>query len=173
VFNVTTAIVGANVTQQRQNVPRTRINGFQTDVEFRAGWWRATAGYVHEDAHVREVNPTAAVNIPSILGNALAQVPNNRGSFQVAYANPKFVTVAFGVQGVGRQFDDDLNTATRLLPAYGLADLTLSREIGRQLDVFFGVQNLFDKQYIVGTLPTTIGSPRLVNGGVRVKFAGR
>jgi hypothetical protein len=33
------------------------------------------------------------------------------------------------------------------------------------------VQNLFDEEYIVGTLPTTIGSPRLVHGGVRVRFA--
>jgi len=34
------------------------------------------------------------------------------------------------------------------------------------------VQNMFDQQYFVGTLPTTIGSPRLVNGGVRIKFVG-
>jgi len=38
--------------------------------------------------------------------------------------------------------------------------------------VFFGVHNMFDQQYFVGTLPTTIGSPRLVNGGVRIKFVG-
>ncbi len=47
------------------------------------------------------------------------------------------------------------------------------RAIGRNLDVFFGVQNLFDEEYIVQLLPTTIGSPRLVNGGIRVRFAGR
>ena len=185
VFNVTTAINGVNVTQQRQNVPLTRISGFQTDMEFRAGSFRASAGYVYEDAHVREVNPPASPTIPSILGNYLAQVPKNRGSVQVAYANPKIVTVAFSVQGVGKQFDDDLNTATscvsgappsatcRVLPSYGVADLTISREVRRQFDVFFGVQNLFDKEYFVGTLPNTIGSPRLVNGGVRVRFAGR
>jgi outer membrane receptor protein involved in Fe transport len=39
--------------------------------------------------------------------------------------------------------------------------------------VFFGVQNLFDKEYVVGTLPTTIGSPRLVNGGLRLRLQGR
>jgi outer membrane receptor protein involved in Fe transport len=171
VFNVTTAISGANVTQQRQNVPRTEIKGFQTDVEYHAGPFRASAAYMFNDAHVKEVNPPASPNIPSILGNYLAQVPKNRGSAQVAYANPKIITAAFGVQGVGDQWDDDLNT--RQLPAYGVADLSLSREISRQFDVFFGVQNMFDKQYIVGTLPTTIGSPRLINGGVRVTFTGR
>ena len=45
--------------------------------------------------------------------------------------------------------------------------------LARNLDAFFGVQNLFDKQYYVGTLPTTIGSPRLVNGGLRFRFEGK
>jgi outer membrane receptor protein involved in Fe transport len=44
---------------------------------------------------------------------------------------------------------------------------------GRNLEVFFGVQNLLDKEYYVQLLPTTIGSPRLVSGGVRVSWAGR
>jgi len=39
--------------------------------------------------------------------------------------------------------------------------------------VFFGAQNLFNQEYIVGTLPTTIGSPRLLNAGVRIRFSGR
>jgi len=39
--------------------------------------------------------------------------------------------------------------------------------------VFFGVQNLFDKEYYVGFAPTTIGTPRLVNGGIRVRWSGR
>jgi outer membrane receptor protein involved in Fe transport len=59
------------------------------------------------------------------------------------------------------------------LPAYALADLTVSRTVGGHVDAFVGVQNLFDRQYFVGTLPTTIGSPRLINGGLRIRFAGR
>jgi hypothetical protein len=35
------------------------------------------------------------------------------------------------------------------------------------------VQNLFDTEYYVGLLPTTIGSPRLINGGLRLRFAGK
>ena len=59
------------------------------------------------------------------------------------------------------------------LPRYTVVDFSASRTITRNLDVFLGVQNLLDQQYFVGTLPTTIGSPRLVNGGVRVRFSGR
>ena len=79
----------------------------------------------------------------------------------------------------GRQYDDDLNVRTKPgesepgLPPYGTLDLSVSRDIGRHLDVFFGVQNLFDQEYYVMLLPTTTGSPRLVNGGIRVRFNGR
>jgi outer membrane receptor protein involved in Fe transport len=39
--------------------------------------------------------------------------------------------------------------------------------------VFFGVQNILDEEVYVQTNPTTVGAPRLVQGGVRVRFAGR
>ena len=52
-------------------------------------------------------------------------------------------------------------------------ELSALREIGRNFDVFFGVQNLFDEEYYVGLAPTTIGTPRLVNGGIRVRWSGR
>jgi outer membrane receptor protein involved in Fe transport len=45
--------------------------------------------------------------------------------------------------------------------------------VSRNLEVFAGVQNLTDREYFVGTLPTTIGTPRLVNGGLRIRFAPR
>jgi outer membrane receptor protein involved in Fe transport len=48
-----------------------------------------------------------------------------------------------------------------------------SRSFGNNLDVFFGVQNLFDQAYFVQTNPSTVGTPRLVSGGVRVRFVGR
>jgi hypothetical protein len=39
------------------------------------------------------------------------------------------------------------------------------------VELFGAVQNLFDRGYVVGTLPTTIGSPRMIQGGVRIRFA--
>ena len=175
VSNVTLTAAGANVTQQRQNLGRTRIRGLQMDGELRAGTsWRFTGGYLYEQAEVREF----AAN-PALVGKFLPQVPRHRGSAQVIYTNPRFVDVAFAFQALGSQFDDDLNVRTVPglsspgLPRYTLASLTASRAVGRNLEFFAGVQNRFDQEYFVGTLPTTVGSPRLVTGGVRVRFAGR
>jgi outer membrane receptor protein involved in Fe transport len=93
------------------------------------------------------------------------------------------------VQLIGLQYNDDLNVnfipAATLaeagyaavypagLPGYAAVDLSVSRNLGRNLQAFVGVQNLLDKVYFVQTNPSTIGTPRLVNGGVRIRFSGR
>ena len=175
VSNITLSAAGANVTQQRQNLGRTHVRGIQTDAELRVGAsWRLTGGYMYERAQV-----TAFPANPALVGNFLPQVPRHRGAFQAVYTNPRLVDVGFAVHVVGRQFDDDLNARVVPgypapgLPAYGVASLTASRALGRGIEGFLAVQNLFDREYFVGTLPTTIGSPRLVTAGLRVRLAGR
>jgi outer membrane receptor protein involved in Fe transport len=178
VANVT---IGTNL-QQRQNLGRTRVRGWQNDVEARVGEFvRVSAGYLFNNAKVTEYNPVQVpgVTIVDLTGLYLPQVPKHRGSVSVAYANPRYVNVAVASTFFGRQFDDDQNVRIKPgetepgLPAYGIVDVSASREIGRNLQVFFGVQNLLDQEYYVQLLPTTIGSPRLVNGGVRVRWSGR
>ena len=175
VSNVTLSQVGATVIQQRQNLGRTRIWGVQSDVDYRIGTvWTFSAGYLYNQATVE-----AFVANPALVGKFLPQVPTRRGSVHATYSDPKYATVTFGVQALGAQFDDDVNSrvvpgyAEPGLPAYALADLSVSRTVGGHVDAFVGVQNLFDRRYFVGTLPTTIGSPRLINGGLRIRFAGR
>jgi len=165
VSNVTISQVGANITQQRQNLGRTHVWGIQNDVEYRLGSsWRFAAAYVYDQAKVTE-NPANT----ALVGKFLPQVPEHRASVRAAYTNARFVSLAAAVQFVGSQFDDDLNTATRLLPNYALVDMTASREVGRNAELFVGVQNLFDAEYFVGTLPTTVGAPRMVMGGIRLR----
>ena len=169
VSNVTLTTVGAAVTQQRQNLGRTKIAGIQTDAEYRLGaGWALSGGYLYNRATVTEF----AAN-PALVGNDLPQVPTHRGSVQVEYTNPRYLNAAFSVQAVGAQFDDDQNLKSRVLPGYAVLSFTASRRVNRNLEVFAGVQNLTDREYFVGTLPTTIGTPRLFNGGLRVRFAPR
>lgn len=155
-----------SVTQQRQNLGRTRIWGVQSDVEYRLGSeWRIGGAYVYDQARVT-LNPTS----PALVGRFLPQVPVHRGSVRVAYTNPRLITVAASVQILGAQFDDDLNLDARRLPGYRLLDATATRALSRNLEVFFAVQNLLDAEYLVGTLPTTVGSPRFVSGGFRLRL---
>jgi outer membrane receptor protein involved in Fe transport len=171
---------------QKQNLGETRIRGLQTDVEYRiANAWRLSAAYVYDDAKVTDGGPTNT----ALVGKWIPQVPQHRGSVQASYSNPKLLTIAVAIQATSLQYNDDLNVnfipAATLadagyasfsgpgLPGYASVDLTAMREIGRYLQVFFGIQNMFDQVSFVQTNPSTTGTPRLVNGGVRVRFVGR
>jgi outer membrane receptor protein involved in Fe transport len=165
----------ATNTQQRQNLGRTRIWGIQMDTEYRfSQYWRASAGYLFNNAKVTEF----AAN-PALVGKWLPQVPQNRGSVSIAYANPRIATLSFSVLGYGLQYNEDLNNGVVPgetepgLPAYATVEFSALRSFGRNFDVFFGVQNAFDQEYIVQLLPTTVGNPRIVNGGIRVRWSGR
>ena len=97
--------------------------------------------------------------------------------------------MSLGVQFVGLQYNDDQNVqfipATTLtaagydtnvtagLPGYTSVDLVASRDLGPRFQVFIGAQNLTNKVFFVQTNPSTVGAPRLVNGGVRIRFASK
>jgi outer membrane receptor protein involved in Fe transport len=175
ISNVTLTVTPSLTTLQRQNLGRTRIWGIQTDVDYRLGeFLQVSGGYFYNQAKVKENLGNAA-----LVGLFLPQVPEHRGSIQAAYTNPRLVDVAFGAQFIGRQFDDDQNVRTiggstePGLPGFAVVDFTASRALTPAVEVFFGVQNLFEKEYYVGTGPTLIGTPRLVNGGLRVRWADR
>jgi hypothetical protein len=47
----------------------------------------------------------------------------------------------------------------------------VARPINRYIELFVALQNLFDERYAVGRTPIeTLGTPRMVRGGVRVRL---
>lgn len=173
---------------QKRNLGETRVRGIQTDVEYRIGSYvRVGGAYLFNDAKVLDDDGAAT---PSIVGKYIPQVPRHRGSMQATYTNPKIATVTVAMQITGLQYNDDQNTnfippATLIeagydgagtpvgLPGYTSWDLTAARRINSNFEVFFGIQNLTDTVYFVQTNPSTIGTPRLINGGVRIRFSGK
>ena len=145
-----------------------------------------SGAYLYNQAKVTDGGAANA----ALVGKYLPQVPMHRGSVQVAYANPtvrqRRVSACSSPGAVQRRSERQFHPGSpRLtdagydastppgLPGYAIVDLTASRDFGRNLQVFFGVQNLFDQVYFVQTNPSTIGTPRLVNGGVRVRLSGK
>jgi len=186
ISNVT---ITAGTLAQKQNLGKTRIRGVQADVEYVLGpQWRFSGAYIHEDGKVTDGGANLA-----LVGKYIPQVPKNRGSIDLTYSHAKFARVSFGVQFFGLQYDDDVNArgipangcavgtgslnciciGKPGLPGYTTADLSISRSLFSNIDAFFGIQNLSDTVYYVQTNPSTVGTPRLVSGGIRVKWAGR
>ena len=131
----------------------------QTDVDYRLGTdWRIGGGYVFDVAKVTEYNPTGA------RCAARRQVPcpgpEASGLGARVVLESAIRDGCIRREAIGRQFEDDLNLlvvpaaalATQVrrttepgLPGYAVANLTVSRSIVREVDVFFGVQNLFGR----------------------------
>ena len=173
VSNVT---IGTNL-QQRQNLGRTRIRGWQNDVEYRVSpSLRADAAAICSTTR-RSRSSTAN---PALVGLYLPQVPKHRGSVSVAYSNPRFVTVAATGMFFGRQFDDDLNTRTKPgetepgLPPYGVAGLQRSRATSAATSTCSSAcRTCSTRSTTCSSCRRPSGSPRLVNGGIRVRWSGR
>jgi outer membrane receptor protein involved in Fe transport len=170
VSNVTISSTPALDTRQRQNLNLTRIWGIQSSVDYRLQTnWKFEAAYLYNVAEVRESRVDAAGN--SLAGKVLAEVPRHRGSAQVAYSHPRYITASASVQVVGGQYDDDLNETW--LPYYSLMEINASRRITRNVEVFFGIQNLLDRTFYVQRNPTTVGAPRFFSGGLEISWNGR
>lgn len=153
--------------RQRQNLDRTRIRGVEAEVSYRpAASWLLRTSYLYTDARVVEASTQR-----SLEGKRLAQVPEHQLTLGAQYADPAIVNVAVQGRYVSEQFEDDENRLT--LGDFFVVDVTVSRAVTRQADLFAAVENLFDRVYEVGKTSegiVTIGTPRLVHGGVRFHF---
>ena len=166
VSNVTQTVTPTLITRQRQNLGQTRVWGIQGEVQYRPTVsWTLNASYLFNDATVRSFPANTAIE-----GNRLAQVPSDRFTLGASYDNPQAVSVMIQGRYVGEQFDDDLNQLP--LEDYFVVDATVSRRVGAGVEVFLAVENLFDNEYPVRTNPASIGTPLLIQGGVRFQLQG-
>ena len=162
--------------------PRCRAS--RPTLEYRLGTrWRVAGAYLFNDAKVTE-NPTN----PELVGKYLAQVPQHRGSIQFAYTDPRYVNLALGLQMAGKQYDDDLNARgvpangcavqsqscdNPGLPGFTLLDFTASRALGRASRCSSACRTFSTRRSTSRPTRPRSARPRLVQGGVRVRFAGR
>jgi outer membrane receptor protein involved in Fe transport len=163
VSNITISSTPALITQQRQNVGQAHVWGIQSDAEYRLfTYWKINAAYIYDIARVAKFDAN-----PAQIGKSLAQVPRHRGTAGLTYTNKRFVDVGAAYHYTSDQFDDDTNDPTRRLDSFATVDLTVSRQVHETTDVFFNMQNLLNREFVVQTLPRTIGAPRQITFGFR------
>ncbi len=170
VSNVTISPRRHHVTQQRQNLGRTRIWGVQTDVEYRAGTFLEILRRIclrpgEGDREPRERNargevPSAGADAPGLPASGVLepQIPHRGGRRSVCR------------RAVRRRSEHCRHVSCRSMRRPMSSPRARS---AATFEIFLGVQNLFDAEYFVGTLPTTVGSPRLVSAGFRLRLTGR
>lgn len=148
-------------TRQRRNLGTTRVAGLELDASWRpAAAWIASIAHMFIDADV-----IAAPDQPELAGKRLPQDPRHRTTASLAFDDARVATLTAQVRYLGPQFEDDLNTLP--IGAVVLVDARAARRLGRGLEVFVSVQNLFDRPYVVGRAGVdTVGAPRTFEIGL-------
>jgi outer membrane receptor protein involved in Fe transport len=148
--------------QMRQNLGLARIRG----VEMRALWTPTRA--VHVSGGWTFVD--SRVLSSDLFGRELPQDPRHRLSARIDVREWRGFGASFEVRWVSGQYDDDLNQFR--LAGFAAVNATLSRALSDRWTVFAAVENLFDRQYLVGLQGgvATVGQPFFIRGGVRASL---
>jgi outer membrane receptor protein involved in Fe transport len=151
-------------TRRRENLGRAVIRGVEAELAVRpAPAVLASAAWTFADARV-----DSAPGRPELVGKALPHDPAHRVAARLAYDRPSFLAAAVEVRWLSRAWEDDQSTLP--LPAFAVVDASVARRVGRNAEVFLAVENLLDRAYLVGRAGVdTVGAPRLVRAGLRVK----
>lgn len=150
-------------TRQRQNLGWARVRGLELGLDWRVGRrWTALGAYTWVDSRVMDA-PDAEV-----VGKQLPQDPNHRASVGLLFDDPRFVTASAQLRWVGPQFEDDRNELG--MAGFVVLDLSLSRRLFWNIELFGGVENLLDRRYLVGRAGVdTIGQPFTARLGLRLR----
>ncbi len=149
--------------RRRQNAGQARIRGIEADASWHfARAWVASAGYTFVDSAL-----TRSPDNPQLVGKQLAQDPAHRATLSLTFEDPRVVTATLQTRFVGPQFEDDLNQ----LPMAGffIVDLFASRRLFGELEVYAAVENLFNREYLVGRAGVDmVGQPLTLRAGLRL-----
>jgi outer membrane receptor protein involved in Fe transport len=165
IANFTLGQQGATIIRERRNSDEVRATGAEIETDVRPHPTVSLNGQVtFTSSRFR-----GSVATPTLEGNHVPQVPGVQFGAGVTWAAPQMVSLAAQLRGSSSQYDDDQNSPEFELDPYAILDVMVSRPLGRLLQGFFSIENLFDLDYDTGRTPLrTIGWPRTFRVGVRV-----
>ena len=168
ISNVTLSGSPALIIRQRQNLGRLRVRGIESGIEYHPGpRWSLAGAYMFDEAIVKEFTAQ-----PEIEGRLIPQVPRHRASLTVGNDSPRLLNTSLQVRYESLRFDDDLNQTK--LPGFWVVDVSGFRPLPRFGEVYFGFQNILNRDYSVQASPVPLrGLPFLVTAGLRFSFLRR
>ena len=150
--------------RRRLNLDRARVQGIALSAQWRLSpSLTADAQYLYNDATV-----TRAAVSPVLEGLRLAQVPERSASFGFLWKSGPW-TVSPRARIIGEQFEDDTNNLT--LASATIVDLSISRTLGSNAEIFVSAENVADERIETGRASNglvNVGMPRMILLGFRV-----
>lgn len=156
------------ITNRRQNLGQIVSQGLEATVGLNEGHaLSGTVGVQYAHAVV-----TAFTAQPGLVGRWIPNVPRTSVTAQLRAQRARWGVATVALRAAGRQYDDSSNIFP--LSSFALLDVYGERELGRGFTAFAAVQNLLNQRPEVARTPNlTLGSPVLVQGGVRFGWGGR
>ena len=156
VSNVTLTVEPNLIVRQRQNLGSGTIKGGEALLRQRlTSRWSVMISYLYSQAVVDN------------SGLLFPQVPRHQGVATLEYLGP--LQIVLEGRFMSRQYEDDLNQLP--LAGGGLLDFQIQKPFTDQLELFVGIENLFNRQHPVGRLPIVrVGTPLMVHGGIRLRI---
>ena len=156
IINVASAIQGRGVFQ---NVAATRRQGLEASAQYQAKEWLVYASYSLIDATYQFTGALSSPNNPSadadgnvhvVPGKRIPMIPRHQFKAGADYAVTSAWKIGASLAVIGSQFyvGDDANQNAKL-PAYWVANLHTSYQVGKDLQVFGVVNNVFNRKYAV------------------------
>jgi outer membrane receptor protein involved in Fe transport len=167
ISNVTLSTTATLITRQRQNLGCTRSEGIDVSAQTKLTRTLTVETAYQYSAAVVLSSPAN----PALVGLDVPQVPRHAATARLRYSRPKLFTFAVQARYQGRQFDDDQN----LLPLGGffVADVFLSHQLRRGVELYAAADNAFDRRYVVNRSPIAqLGPPVMARAGLRLSFGG-
>jgi outer membrane cobalamin receptor len=163
ISNITIATTQAQVTRERQNADELGSSGLEVEGDLRPHPRVTVSAFgAFTSAHY-----TNTPKQPAIQDKRVPQVPRYHIGVGVIAETPRVATFSVQARFVGDQYEDDLNEL--VLENYAVVDASATRPLARQVQLYFGVENLFNVEYDVGrTNVRTIGWPLTARVGIRV-----
>ena len=158
-------------TFQRQNLGQIRSQGLSLDAELRpSDRFNASVQYQLAFATVTAFNSSSAQQA-NLLGKWIPEVPREAVTATANYMAPRVANFHVIASYTGQTFDDAANVY--VLHPYARFDVSADRDLGHDLSIFAGAQNLLNRAIDAGRTPIlTLAPPRLVQGGLRYRFKG-
>jgi len=149
---------------QRQNLGQLTSKGIAAEWELRpASFMSITGGYQLAISTVTRYQAN-----PAYVGNWTPQVPRNVATLQTRFERARLGTVDVDLRTSGQQFEDQANQYR--LAGYAQVDLYAQHNFARHWQVYASVQDLLNQPVEAGRTPLlTLGSPRTVAGGIRLR----
>ena len=151
------------VVQMRQNLGQLQSRGLQAEWQIRpVRSLQFTGGYQYAVSTVTRFDAD-----PTLVGKWTPQVARNVASLQIRGSARRWGVGTLDLRNSGRQYEDSGNTMQ--LHSYFQVNAYVEHSFGEHFSVYGSGQNLLDRRIEAGKTPLlTLGSPRVVLGGVRI-----